>query len=61
VFSVGSSLLVYKNRLSTTTVELYAGERRDVLRRIDGRLRIAARVVRLDHAALSGGTLSALL
>jgi hypothetical protein len=39
---------------------LYAGERRDRLRRIDDRLYLESRVVNLDQAVLEGGTLSTL-
>lgn len=58
-YAVRTNLLVYKNRHGNT--ELYAGEREDLLRRVDGRLRIASRRVRLDQSVLQGGTLSTLL
>ena len=59
VFFVRTNLLVYKSRHGGG--DLYAGEREDTLRRVDGRLRIAARLVRLDQTVLRGGTLSTLL
>ena len=60
-FAVEANLMVYKNRPSNRETELYVGERRDVLRRVGGELRIAAREVRLDQSILGGGTLSTLL
>lgn len=60
-FVVRANLLVYKNRPSNDDIEIYAGERRDILRRIDGRLRIAARLVRLDQSYFDSGTLNILL
>jgi 3-phenylpropionate/cinnamic acid dioxygenase small subunit len=59
-FSVTTNLLVYKNRPSTDVSELYAGERRDRLHRLEGKLFLESRLVRLDHAVLAGGTLSTL-
>lgn len=60
-FLVETNLFVYKNRPSNRHIEFYVGERRDVLRRVDNRLRIASRLVRLDQSILVGGTLSTLL
>jgi 3-phenylpropionate/cinnamic acid dioxygenase small subunit len=60
-YLVAANMLVYKNRPSNDATAFYVGERRDVLRRVDGALRIAARVVRLDESVLQGGTLSTLL
>ena len=60
-YSVRTNLLVYKNRPGSGAPELYAGERADTLRRVDGRLLIAARTVRLDQSVLRGGILSTLL
>ena len=59
-FEVITNLLVYKNRPSTGVTVLYAGERRDRLRRIDDRFYLESRVVNLDQAVLEGGTLSTL-
>ena len=59
-FSVITNLLVYKCRPSTGVTELYAGERHDRLRQIDGRLCLESRIVRLDQAVLAAGTLSTL-
>jgi 3-phenylpropionate/cinnamic acid dioxygenase small subunit len=52
-FLVTSSILVYRNRPGREE-GFYVGERRDVLRRVDGSLRIARRDVHLDHAVLRG-------
>ncbi|NQU69770.1 MAG: aromatic-ring-hydroxylating dioxygenase subunit beta [Rhodospirillales bacterium] len=60
-FLVGANVLVYRNRPSNNDIEIYAGERLDVLRRVDGRIRIAERLVRLDQSVLDGGTLNTLL
>lgn len=60
-FAVEANLMVYKNRPSNREIELYVGERHDVLRRVEGQLRIASRLVRLDQSVLAGGTLSTLL
>jgi 3-phenylpropionate/cinnamic acid dioxygenase small subunit len=56
-FFVATNLLVYKNRPSNQDVQIYAGERRDVLRRVDRTFHIASRVVRLDQTVLLGGAL----
>jgi 3-phenylpropionate/cinnamic acid dioxygenase small subunit len=60
-FLVETNMLVYRNRPSNNNIEIYAGGRRDVLRRVDGRLYIAERLVRLDQSVLEGGTLNILL
>lgn len=60
-FAVESNLLVYRSRSTIPDGHLYVGERHDILRRIDGGLRLARRDVRLDHAILFGGVLSTLL
>ena len=56
-----SNLLVYRQRGTAPDGDFYAGQRRDVLRRIDGSLRIADRLVRLDHNVLFDGSLSIVL
>jgi biphenyl 2,3-dioxygenase beta subunit len=48
---VRSNFIVYRNRLADE-VDLYAGSREDLLRRVEGRLRIARRKVRLDQNVL---------
>jgi PAH dioxygenase small subunit len=57
-FAVESNILVYRNRSTIPEGRVYVGERRDVLRRIDGALRLARRDVRLDHAILYDGVVS---
>ena len=56
-----SNLLVYRQRGTAPDGDFYAGRRRDVLRRVDGSLRIADRLVRLDHNVLFDGSLSVIL
>jgi len=57
---VETNLLVYRNRLGVPDGGLYAGERRDLVRRVDGELRLAHRLVRLDQTVLYGGPISTL-
>jgi 3-phenylpropionate/cinnamic acid dioxygenase small subunit len=49
-----SNLLVYRTRPDMPDGALYAGERTDVLRLVDGAWRIARREVRLDQALMNG-------
>ena len=56
-----SNLLVYRQRGTAPDGDFYAGRRRDVLRRVDGSLRVADRLVRLDHNVLFDGSLSVIL
>jgi 3-phenylpropionate/cinnamic acid dioxygenase small subunit len=60
-FAVETNLLVYRQRATAPEGGLYVGERRDVLRRVDGKLRIARRDVDLDQSFLRDGALSTLL
>ena len=60
-FVVDTNLLVYRWRATTPDTGFYAGARRDVLRRVDGALRLARRTVRLDQTTLADGSLSILL
>jgi 3-phenylpropionate/cinnamic acid dioxygenase small subunit len=53
-YIVTSNLLVHRTRPSISEGALYAGERSDVLRELDGALRIARREVRLDQSVLHG-------
>ena len=59
-FEVEANLLVYRNRAGVPEGGFYAGARSDVLRRIGGELRLARRLVRLDHAVIYGGPVSIL-
>jgi 3-phenylpropionate/cinnamic acid dioxygenase small subunit len=53
-FMVTSNLLIFRTRPEMPEGALYAGERADILRRVDGALLIARREVVLDHAVLQG-------
>jgi PAH dioxygenase small subunit len=59
-YIAASNILVYRTRHDISDGALYAGERRDVLRQVDGAFRIARREVRLDQA-LMYGSMSTLL
>ena len=60
-YAAHSNLLVYRQRGTAPDGDFYAGRRRDLLRR-DGRsLRLADRLVRLDHNVLFDGSLSIIL
>lgn len=60
-FVAETNLLVYRQRATAPEGGLYVGERRDVLRRTDGKLRLAGRDVDLDQSFLRDGALSTLL
>ncbi len=60
-FAVESNLLLYRSKVSAPEGALYVGERSDVLRRVDGGLRLARREIRLDHSTLFDGVVSTLL
>ena len=49
--TVGCRFLIYRNRVETET-DLLVGKREDVLRRVDGRWRIARRKIVLDQSVL---------
>ena len=49
--TVKCRFLVYRNRVETET-DLLVGKREDVLRRVDGRWRIARRMIVLDQSVL---------
>jgi 3-phenylpropionate/cinnamic acid dioxygenase small subunit len=59
--SVVSNILVYRNRGWEANADIFSGERRDVLRRMDGRWRLAARTVLLDQAVLGARDVSIFL
>lgn len=56
-----ANLLVYRNRTTNATVDLYAAERTDTLVDAEGGFLVASRLVRLDQSVLTGGTLNTLL
>jgi len=60
-FACRCNLLLYRSRTSVPEGHLYSGERRDVIRRIGGKFRIARRDARLDQTVLTEGTLNILL
>lgn len=53
-FVATCNLLIYRTRPDIPDGALYAGERTDVLRRVDGTFRIARREVHLDQALIHG-------
>ncbi|MEH6638686.1 MAG: aromatic-ring-hydroxylating dioxygenase subunit beta [Porticoccaceae bacterium] len=57
--NVCSSFIVYRNRLETQ-VDLFAGERHDVLRRADNKLgfKIASRVILIDQSTILSNNIS---
>jgi 3-phenylpropionate/cinnamic acid dioxygenase small subunit len=59
-YHVTSSLLVTRIR-SNRPVDLISGERRDVLRKEDGVLKLASREILLDHTVLESHNLSTFL
>lgn len=60
-YAVETNLLVYRSRVTAPEGGFYVGERRDLLRRTDGELRLAGRHVRLDQTILYDGSMSTLL
>jgi 3-phenylpropionate/cinnamic acid dioxygenase small subunit len=51
-WDVTSYVLVYRNRGDAPNGDVFAAERRDLLRRVDGALRLARRIVMLDQAVI---------
>lgn len=58
--AVRSSLLLYRSRSDQTTPDLFSGERHDLLRRVDGNLRLARRLILLDQTLVNARHLSVL-
>jgi 3-phenylpropionate/cinnamic acid dioxygenase small subunit len=58
---VRSNLLLYRSQGTDLHHDLIAAERRDVLRRTDGGLRLAWREILLDHSVLTTHNLSVFL
>lgn len=56
-YFVRSNFFIYRNRLEAE-VDLWAGERRDVLRLVDGDFRIADRIILLDQNLVLAKNLS---
>lgn len=59
--AVRSNLLLYRSRGDLGTHDLIVGERQDVVRRVDGELRIARRTIILDQASLGTKNLGVFL
>ncbi len=59
-FKTRSSFLLWRSHLETDQ-EIFSGTRRDVLRRTDHKLMIAAREIILDHAVLTQKSLGVFL
>lgn len=57
VYAVSSAFLLYRNR-AERQLDIFAGERRDRLRRKDGGFEIAARTILLDQATLLSNNIS---
>ncbi|MFG3522006.1 aromatic-ring-hydroxylating dioxygenase subunit beta [Nocardia nova] len=58
-FDVVSNFVLYRNRLESET-DIWAGERRDVLRLVDGDFKIAKRMILLDQNVVQSKNLSVL-
>lgn len=58
-YSVRSYFMIYQSRLESN-VSIYAGERIDLLRRVDGSLKVSHRKIILDSATLATGNMSIL-
>jgi 3-phenylpropionate/cinnamic acid dioxygenase small subunit len=50
--AVRSNVLLFRNRGDSPNHDLLSAERRDVVRRVDGRWKLARRRVILDHSTL---------
>jgi ethylbenzene dioxygenase subunit beta len=59
-YAAESTLLIYRNKAIYPQSGLYVGGRKDILQRVKGELRIAARHVDLDHQVMPEGAVSTL-
>lgn len=57
-YRVVSNLLVLRTRPTDSVPQLVSGRREDLLRRVDGRLKLAARTVYFDHNVFHTGNLA---
>ncbi|MGE5217969.1 MAG: aromatic-ring-hydroxylating dioxygenase subunit beta [Chloroflexota bacterium] len=57
---VHSNFLVYRTRMETDQ-DMFVGMRKDILRRVDGALKLAQRTIILDQAVLSAKNISVFL
>ena len=55
---VSSYILVYRNRSNSSSHDLLSGERQDMMRRVDGKWRLASRTVLLDQVVVGSRNLS---
>lgn len=55
---VFSYFLVYRNRSSYSTADLFSGERQDLFRKVEGKWRLARRTILLDQAVVGSRNLS---
>jgi 3-phenylpropionate/cinnamic acid dioxygenase small subunit len=60
-FQVSSNLLLYRTRGDNPRYDLLSGERKDVLRRVDGTYQLAQRVVLLDQTTIMTHNLSLIM
>jgi 3-phenylpropionate/cinnamic acid dioxygenase small subunit len=58
---IKSNLLLYRGRMDTPDHQLVSAERHDVVRRHDGGLRLAERMILFDHSTLPTHNLAVLL
>jgi 3-phenylpropionate/cinnamic acid dioxygenase small subunit len=58
---VRSYILLYRNRTDNPAADLFSAERQDILRRVDGQLRLARRLIVLDQAVVGARHLAILL
>jgi len=56
-----SYFLLYRSRGSSTQVDLISGERQDLLRKLDGRWKLASRLIIVDQAVLGTRNLAIFL
>ena len=56
-----TNLLVYRSRGDSAHYDLFSGERRDILRRVDGGWKLARREILLDQSVLGAQDLSIIL
>lgn len=59
--AVTSNVLLLRTRFDDGQTELLSGERRDRLRRVDGELRLAQRIVLLDQTTLAMSSITTFL
>jgi 3-phenylpropionate/cinnamic acid dioxygenase small subunit len=59
-FAVQSNFLVYRTRMETDQ-DIFVGTRHDILRRVNGGLKIAKRTIILDQAVLGAKNISVFL